>query len=198
MAKNGNLINTEIKNWLYGERDFKKGIELLEDNAPNMRTLIKHIRHKETPENVGHLTYQLFKLSGLTDESICYIPVIKEPSLLGSTELQIPKVEKEIKEIPAFEIGGNLAHDDINEFDFGPTNPDETVFYDDIIKYQKDCYNARAVTHKELVDLGDLNTEDIISKRVALLHTIDNFTKIVDYIHIKKLEWKETGVKPDE
>ena len=198
MAKNGNPINTEIKNWLEGERDFKKGIDLLEDNAPNMRTLIKHIRHKETPENVEHLAYQLFKLSGMTDESICYRPITETISLPDSTALQIPKVEKEIKETPAFEIGGNLAHDDINEFDFGPTNPDETAFYDDIIKYQKDCYNARAVTHKELVELGDLNTEDIISKRVALLHTIDNFTKIVDYIHLKKLEWKETGVKPDE
>ena len=93
MAKNGNPINIEIKNWLEGERDFKKGIDLLEDNAPNMRTLIKHIRHKETPENVEHLAYQLFKLSGMTDESICYRPFVKVVNLPDSKVIQIPKVK---------------------------------------------------------------------------------------------------------
>ncbi len=182
MAKNGNPIDIAIKNWFESERDFKEGVDLLEETAPTMRAMIKHIRRKDTPENRVHLTYQLFKLSGLTDESIC----------------NAKAKAKKITEVPVFDIKKDLGHDDINEFNFGPTDVDDKIFFDKIVSYQKDCYNSRAVTHKEMIDLGDMNTEDIISKRKALLHTIDNFTKIVDYLHLQKLEWKETGVKPEE
>lgn len=107
----------------------------------------------------------------------------------------VEKKETPIK--PEFDIKEYLGHDDINEFDLGPTNPEEAALYDKIVKFQKDCYNARAVTHKDMVALGDVNTEDNIAKRVALLHDIDNFTKIVNYLHQQKLSWKETGIAPD-
>ncbi len=180
-------INKEVQNWFDGDRDFNAGVALLEQFSPNMRTMIKHIRNKDTPENRSHLTYQLFKLSGLTDESICTKKI----------ESSKPKVE-EIIQVPVYDINKDLNHDDINEFDFGPTDSAEKVFYDQIVEFQKTCYNARAVTHKEMVALGDVNTTEIVAKRKALLQEIDNFTKIVDYLHQQKLSWKETGIKPDD
>ena len=84
-------------------------------------------------------------------------------------------------------------NDSFLQFYLSLSIPDK-LYFDEITTYQKSCYNSRAVLHKEMVDLGDVNTQDIISKRKAFLQDIDKFTKVVDYLHVQKLQWKETGV----
>lgn len=71
MKENLTTAQKEIQKWFAGDRNYKEGLNLLEEAAPNMRTIIKHLQHQKTPENIQHLSYQLFLQSGLKDESIC-------------------------------------------------------------------------------------------------------------------------------
>ena len=194
MAKKEKTIIHQINEWFEGDRNYKEGINLLEEAAPNMRAMIKHLKRAETTESIEHLSYQLFKISDHTDENICNS--LKKKKADKKQESKKP-VDKEIPTTTSShqEISKSTDHEIISAFI--PDSLEDKDFWSKIILRQKKYYNMRAMSHKNLVLLGDSNAPEIVADRKILLETINDCGLIVDFLHNQKLAWANSGLKPE-
>ena len=202
----------KIADWFYSERDYNEGLSLLKTAAPQHKGLYKTLDRGDIYDNKQHLTYQLFKISGLTDNRLLKgVPDLKivpdtntdpgaEEKLPGEeTKEKVPGDEDGAKE-PEEETGEKLNNEnsDLMYKFYLELSIEDKLLFDQLTARQKECYNDRAIAHSQMADLGDDNSEETIAHRIAYLGKIDELTQITEYIHNVKINWLKTGVKPTE
>ena len=170
-----------VNDWFFTDRNYQKGLALLEE-CYNNKAMLKNLNRGENEERHSHLTYQLFIVSDHTDQRIC-TTITK-------------KIDMETKAVKVIKTDDPIidATDQLNQLIAGK----DKDLLAKIIARQKKYYNLRAIAHKDIVLVGSRNTEEQKFKRKQLIESVDQCTKIVDYLYQVKLDWLNTKVIPDE
>lgn len=164
-------MKQEIENWLNSERDFNEGIRLLFRYGKNRN--LPHNIEGNSKRYAGKLLYELAKLAGYSFEDL--------PKL---RERKISKPKKQTKIIP---IKSNITEKK-NKY---------PEIVEKLITETQSVYNERALLHKQLVNLPDENTKEIIDKRKELIELIAKCTIRFEILYQAKEDYFQRDIMPD-
>ena len=170
--------------WLKSNKPFIQGVQILQKSGYKPVLVNKLLRRGENPSNRQKLEYEIrimIKMWNKPDDPIYEDADIEE----GSETVSHEKAKSILDEA-----------EDLNK-----AEDDEQLYpkvVQKVIYNFSECYKQRDILQKELAELGENNTDDVIAQRKEKVELIKSLSDKIDKLDALYDAYKENGTIPTE